>query len=199
MAVSEVSAPVRHPVGMVHVALPELEAGIDAVRRSPSQEGRIELIVCRPQIESRETMAEGRVDERDGLVGDCWRERGSSATADGSAHPDAQITIMNARSIGLIAGDRARWPLAGDQFYVDLDLSAANVPPGTRLELGSALLEVTAEPHRGCGKFSRRFGVDALKLVNSAIGRELNLRGVNARVVRGGTVRTGDTIRKTPV
>lgn len=183
---------------MVHLPLAELEAGIDAIRRSPSDDGRIELIVCRPQVESRELVTEARLDEREGLVGDCWRERGSSATSDGSANPDAQITIMNARSIALIARHRTRWPLAGDQFYVDLDLSAANAPPGTRLEVGSALLEVTAEPHRGCGKFSKRFGVDALKLVNSAVGRELNLRGLNARVVRGGTVRTGDTMRKSP-
>jgi len=183
---------------MVHRPLAELEAGIDAIRYSPSSEGRIELIVSRPQVESREVMTEARLDQREGLVGDCWRERGSGATADGAAHPDTQITIMNARAIGLIAGDRGRWALAGDQFYVDLDLCAANVPPGTRLEVGSAMLEVTVEPHRGCGKFSGRFGVDALKLVNSAVGRELNLRGVNARVVRGGAVRTGDTIRKTP-
>ncbi len=127
---------------------------------------------------------------------DAHRERGSSATADGSAHPDTQITLMSARSAALIAGDRERWQLAGDQFYVDLDLSVANLPAGTQLQIGAALLEVTVEPHRGCGKFSRRFGVDALKFVNSAVGRELNLRGVNARVVRGGAVRAGDVICK---
>jgi MOSC domain-containing protein YiiM len=182
---------------MVLVPSAELNAGIDAIRRSPSDDGRIELIVCRPQVESRKVVVEAHLDEREGLVGDSWRQRGSGA-GDGSPHPDTQITIMNARSIAVIADDRARWPLAGDQFYVDLDLSVANLPPGTRLEAGSALLEVTAIPHRGCGKFSRRFGVDALKLVNSSVGRELNLRGINARVVRGGTVRTGDTIRKSP-
>jgi hypothetical protein len=181
---------------MVHLPLAELMAGVDAIRRSPSDDGRVELIVRRPEVETREVLTEARVDEHDGLVGDCWLERGSSSTDDGSANADAQITVTNARSIGLIAGDDARWPLAGDQFYVDLDLSEANAPPGTVLELGSALLEVTAVPHRGCGKFSKRFGVDALKFVNSTVGRELNLRGINTRVVRGGTVRTGDTIRK---
>lgn len=179
---------------MVYVPLAKLEAGVEAVRSSPSEHGLVELIVRRPRVEAREVMTEARVDEREGLVGDCWRERGSSATDDGSAHPDLQITIMNARSAELIAGDRARWPLAGDQLYVDLDLSVANLPPGTRLEVGSALLEVTAVPHRGCGKFSKRFGVDALKFVNSPLGRELNLRGVNTRVVRGGTVCIGDEI-----
>ncbi len=176
-----------------------LEAGLDEVRRAPSSSGRVELIVRRPRVESREVVTEAALDEREGLVGDCWRVRGCRATADGRAHPDRQITLMSARSAGLIAGDRERWPLAGDQFYVDLDLSVANLPPGTQLEIGSALLEVTAEPHRGCGKFLQRFGVDALKFVNSAAGREVNLRGVNARVFRGGIVRTGDVICKRPV
>ena len=182
---------------MTHVPLAELEAGIDAIRRSPTVDGVIELIVRRPRVEAREVVVEANLNEREGLVGDCWRERGSSATDDGSAHPDCQITIMNARSVAVIAGDRERWPLAGDQFFVDLDLSVDNLPPGTLLEAGSALLEVTAQPHRGCGKFSKRYGVDAAKFVNSPVGRELNLRGVNARVVRGGTVRAGEAIRKT--
>jgi len=103
---------------------------------------------------------------------------------------------MNARAAALVAGSRERWPLAGDQLYVDLDLGLANLPPGTRLYVGSAVIQVTAEPHRGCGKFSRRFGVDAMRWVNSAVGRELNLRGINARIVRPGTVRPGDPIRK---
>jgi hypothetical protein len=185
-------------MGMVYVPLANLEAGIDVIRRSPSEHGPIELIARRPEVESREVIVEARLDERDGLVGDSWRVRQIGATGDGSANADTQITIMNARSVAIVAGDRERWPLAGDQFYVDFDLSVANLPPGTRLEVGSALLEVTTVPHRGCGKFSRRFGVDALKFVNSAVGRELNLRGVNARVVRGGSVRTGDVIRKVP-
>lgn len=180
----------------MHVTLDRLQAGLDEIRGAPSDEGQVELIVRRPEIEVREVLAEARLDETDGLVGDCWRARGSSAMADGSANPDAQITLMSARSAALIAGDRERWPLAGDQFFVDLDLSAANLPAGTQLELGSALLEVTAVPHLGCGKFIRRFGVDAMKFVNSPAGRELNLRGVNTRVVRSGVVRTGDPIAR---
>ena len=169
---------------MAHVPLAQLNAGLDPIRRSPSDAGRIELIVRRPQAEVREVVAEARLCEDEGLVGDRWREGAQSA---GDGYADTQITIMNTRSIALIAADEARWALAGDQLYVDLDLSETNTPPGTRLQVGS---------HRGCGNFSRRFGVDALKLVNSEVGRTLNLRGINARVVRGGTVRTGDTIRK---
>jgi hypothetical protein len=178
--------------------LTALEAGTDAIRGAPADGGRVELIVRRPGVDSREVIGVATLDEREGLVGDCWRTRGSGATVDGSANPDTQITLMNARSAALIAGDQQRWPLAGDQLYVDFDLSAANLPPGTQLQIGSALLEVTAEPHRGCGKFARRFGVDAAKFVNSRVGRELNLRGINARIVHGGTVRTGDPIVKRP-
>jgi hypothetical protein len=180
---------------MDHKPLAMLERGLPEVRRSPKGTGRLELIVRRPSVEERERLAGAELDPVDGLVGDCWRERGSNATADGSAHPERQVTLMNARAAGLVAGARERWALAGDQLYVDLDLSATSLPPGTLIEIGSALLEVTAEPHRGCGKFARRFGVDALKWVNSEAGRELNLRGIYARVVTGGTIRLGEEVR----
>jgi len=180
----------------MHRSLAELEAAIDEIQGSPPDDGRLELIVRRPDVEAREVLDEGEIDELDGLLGDCWSTRPSSTTRDGSANPDAQITLTNARSMAAIAGDRARWPLAGDQLYVDLDLGEANLPPGTRLLIGAAVLEVTALPHRGCGKFLRRFGKDAQRFVNSPVGRELNLRGINTRVVAGGTVRIGDTVRK---
>jgi hypothetical protein len=183
-------------VRVAHVPHAELIAALEHIRRSPVADGRIELIVRRPSVGGREVLEVGYVDERDGLVGDSWRTRGSSSTEDGGANPDAQITIMNARAVAVIAGTPDRWSLAGDQFYVDLDLSGANLPPRTRLALGDALLEVTPLPHRGCGKFLERFGLDASKFVNSAVGRELNLRGINARVVRGGAVRAADTIRR---
>ena len=175
---------------------PALEDGLAQVRLSPRETGRLELIARRPAVEEREVIEEAELDVVQGLVGDCWQTRGSSSTPDGSANPDAQITLMNARVAALLAGERERWPLAGDQLYVDFDLSGDNLPAGTRLVIGSAVIEVTALPHTGCGKFVRRFGIDAQKLVNSTVGRELNLRGVNTKVVVGGTVRVGDTIRR---
>jgi hypothetical protein len=171
---------------------------LDEVRQSPSEEGSVELIVRRPAPLEREVVEEAELDLTEGLVGDCWRTRGSSRTPDGSANLDAQLTLMNARAAALLAGAREKWPLAGDQLYVDFDLSPASVPPGTRLELGSAVIEVTAAPHTGCGKFLKRFGIDAQKLVNSVEGRELNLRGINAKIVTPGTVRAGDPIRRVP-
>ena len=149
----------------------------------------------RPAVDEREVLSEAQLDPLEGVVGDGWRARGSSATADGSAHPGTQLTLMNARVAALVAGPPDRWAQAGDQLYVDLDLSAANLPPGTRLTVGSAVIEISTEPHLGCGKFIRRFGVAAQRFVNSSVGRELNLRGINARIVTGGTVRPGDAIR----
>ena len=144
----------------------------------------------------REVLEEAELTLEDGLVGDNWKFRTSRHTPDRSANPEAQITVMNARLIALIAQRPDRWPLAGDQLYVDLDLGADNLPPGTRLAIGSAVIEVTATPHTGCKKFSSRFGVEAMKFVNSAEGKQLHLRGINTKVVQGGTVRIGDVVRK---
>ena len=141
-------------------------------------------------------LEEAVLDCDEGLVGDTWRVRGSSRTADGSAHPDMQLNLMNARVSALVAGRPERRQLAGDQLHVDLDLSPANLPPGTRLSIGSAVIEVTDQPHRGCAKFAARFGKEALSFVNAPAGRELNLRGINAKVVVAGTVRRGDVVHK---
>jgi hypothetical protein len=181
---------------MRHLELAALESGLDEVRGSPKDAGSIELIVRRPATEEREVLAEADLDPGEGLVGDGWRTRGSKATADGSAHPDMQLTLMNARAAALLAGDRDRWPLAGDQLFVDLDLRPENLPPGTRLAVGSAVVEETEEPHTGCAKFTERFGPAAIRFVNGKSGRALRLRGMYARVVEGGTVRPGDAIRK---
>jgi hypothetical protein len=166
------------------------------IQQSPQCEGTLALIVRRPQVDAREVLAEAGLNTVEGLEGDSWNKRGSSRTADGSPHPDMQLNLMNVRVVGAVAGSMKRWPLAGDQLYVDLDLSRANLPPGTRLAIGSAVIEITAQPHTGCGKFSARFGVDALKFVNSPEGRALGLRGVNAKVITPGRVRAGDTVRK---
>jgi hypothetical protein len=188
---------VRHASEMPHVPLAALEDRLSAVRLAPSDAGIVELIVRRPAEDEREVVAVARVDPNKGLAGDNWHMRPNSRHEDGSRRPETQLTLMNARAAALVAGARERWSLAGDQLFVDLDLSHANLPPGTALQAGSAVLEITDEPHHGCGKFARRFGVDALKFVNSRAGREFNLRGIYARIVTGGTIRTGDTIRKT--
>jgi len=175
----------------------ELEAGLAAISRAPADLGTVELIVRRPAENEREVLEEGALDLEQGLVGDMWRTRGSKRTPDGSAHPDMQLTVMNARVTDLVtAGARERWALAGDQLYVDLDLSETNLPPGTRLALGSAVIEVTDQPHTGCAKFSARFGAAAHTFVNTKAHRHLRLRGLNARVVEPGTVGAGDAIRK---
>jgi hypothetical protein len=180
----------------MHLTVSRLEDGLDHVRSSPTDVGRVELIVRRPAVDEREVLDEGVLDLADGLVGDSWRARGNSRTADGSAHPDMQLNVINARLSSLVAVDPERRALAGDQLHLDLDLSHANLPPGTRLALGSAVIEVTEIPHSGCAKFRDRFGADALRFVNSPTGRELRLRGLNARVVVAGTVRRGDDVRK---
>jgi hypothetical protein len=181
---------------MKHLIMAELEAGLDIIRQAPKNEGVLKLIVRRPRIEEREILEDGDLHPLEGLVGDSWKTRGSSHTPDGSAHPDMQLNIMNSRVIELLAQDKNRWQLAGDQLFIDMDLSAANLPAGTQLALGSAVIEVTPQPHTGCKKFVSRFGLDAMKFVNSSLGRELHLRGINAKVVRPGVIRVGDLARK---
>ena len=181
---------------MTYVETPALEASLDEIRGAPHDNGVVELVVRRPAEDEREILTEATLDPVVGLVGDLWPTRGSSRTPDGSAHPGMQLTLMNARAAAVIAGDRDRWPLAGDQLYVDLDLSGENLPAGTRLAIGTAIVEVTDQPHTGCAKFSARFGRDALKFVNSTEGRALNLRGINTSIVEAGVVRVGDVIKK---
>lgn len=179
-----------------HLTMEELEAGLDTIRAAPKDEGVLQLIVRRPRVEEREVLEEGELHPLEGLVGDSWKLRGSSRTADGSSHPEMQLNIMNARVTALVAQEKDRWQLAGDQLYLDMDISAANLPAGTQLAIGSAVIEVTPQPHTGCKKFLARFGLDAMKFVNSSRGRELHLRGINARVVQAGIIRVGQTARK---
>jgi MOSC domain-containing protein YiiM len=178
---------------IAHLTTTELEAGLDTIRQAPADSGTLEMIVRRPQIGEREQLDKGKIDLEEGLVGDNWKTRYG---ADRPANPDAQITIANARAIQHIAQDKERWGLAGDQLYVDFDLSEANVPAGTQLKIGSAIVEVTAEPHPGCKKFVERFGMDAMTFVNSEVGKELHLRGINCKVVQAGAISVGDTITK---
>jgi hypothetical protein len=179
-----------------HVTMDQLEAGLESIRQTPTDAGAVRLIVRRPKENEREVLLEGQLDLVQGLIGDGWKQRGSSRTPDGSAHPEMQITIMNARVIALLAPEQEHWPLAGDQLFVDLDLSSQNLPPGARLAVGSAVLEVTAPPHTGCKKFAARFGPEALKFISTPEGRSRQMRGIHAKVVQPGTVRIGDVARK---
>jgi len=179
---------------MRHLTIEELEAGLPVIRESPKDQGVLEWIVRRPRVEAREVLREAELDAVVGLVGDSWRSRGSSRTLDGTSHPDMQLNIMNARAIALLSPDKDRWALAGDQLFIDLDLSADNLPVGTRVAIGAAVIEITAIPHTGCKKFQARFGLPALQFVNSPVGRQLRLRGLNARIVQGGIVRVGRTV-----
>lgn len=181
---------------MRHLTTEELKSGLDEIRQSPKDDGILRLIVRRPKENKREVLQEGELDLTVGLVGDNWKTRGSSSTIDGSPHPEKQLNIMNARAAALVAQNEKRWKLAGDQLFIDLDLSDENLPPGTRLEIGSAVIEVTPPPHNGCKKFVSRFGLDAMKFVNSPVGKQLHLRGVNAKVVQPGTIRAGDSVKK---
>jgi len=182
---------------MQHLSMMELEKGMDHIRQSPKENGLLKMIVRRPTVDEREVISEGELNILVGLVGDTWKSRGSSHTADGSANIDSQITVMNARAIALLAQDEERWPLAGDQLYIDMDLSDDNIPPGTLLAIGSAIIEVSPQPHSGCKKFSSRFGVEAMKFVNSPEGKRLHLRGINTRVIQAGVICVGDVVRKT--
>jgi hypothetical protein len=179
-----------------HLTREELEAGMHEICRAPREEGTLEMIVRRPSSGEREVLGEGELDLEVGLVGDNWKARGSRSTPDGSAHPEMQLNIMSARVVALLAQTRERWALAGDQLFIDLDLSTDNLPPGTRLAIGSAMIEITSVPHTGCAKFAARFGAEATRFVNSPVGKLLRLRGLNAKIVQPGNVRAGDRVKR---
>ncbi len=176
---------------------PDPEAWLAEVRRSPADHGTLAMIVRRPSTNEREVVTEGELDTAVGLVGDNWLARGSRSSPDGSAEVDAQLNIMNIRCARLVAGgDDSRVPLAGDQLFVDLDLSPSNLPAGTRLQIGSAVIEVTAKPHTGCSKFTQRFGLAAHRWINGRAGAQERLRGICAKVVVAGRITAGDEIVK---
>lgn len=174
----------------------ELEAGLDHIQESPADGGPVRMIVRRPEVDAREVVAEGTLDTETGLVGDSWKDRGSTVTPTGGPNPAAQITIINSRLLDLLAQTEERWPLAGDQLVIDLDMSEDNLPPGSQLAIGSAVIEISKEPHTGCQKFAARFGHDALRFISTPMGRQMRMRGINTRVVQSGTVRVGDVATK---
>ncbi len=177
-----------------HLSEAELDAGISDVLNSPADSGVLTMIVRRPKVNKREVVQSGVLDIEQGLIGDNWLTRGSSRSENGLGHPDMQLNVMNYRFAELIAGRRERVPLAGDQLFVELDLSPDNLPPGTRLTIGTAVIEVTSIPHLGCKKFVERFGIEAMKFANSEFGRRRNLRGINAKVVTSGLISVGDAV-----
>ena len=179
-----------------HLTMPQLEAGLPHILQAPKNQGTLKMIVCRPAENERKVLQKAELSLTFGLVGDNWHVRPSSRTSDGSPHPDKQLNIMNARAIALIAQTEDRWQWAGDQLYIDFDLSDNNLPPGSRIAIGTAVVEVTALPHNGCKKFTERYGIDAVKFVNSPIGKQLHLRGINAKVVKAGIIRQGDVVQK---
>lgn len=179
-----------------HLTMPELEAALDHLRAAPKDEGVVELIVRRPETDRREVLDQAELDPVKGLIGDNWCVRPSTRTPDGSPHPEMQINIINSRVAALVAQDKERWQLAGDQLYIDMDLSKENLPAGSQIAIGSTVLEVSPLPHTGCHKFVARFGLEAMKFVNSPVGKELCLRGINAKIVQGGVIQVGQTVRK---
>ena len=185
---------------MAHLDSDALAAALDGIRAAPAEVGVLDLVVRRPSVGDREILDEGRLAFAVGLVGDTWSQRSSKRTGDGSPHPEMQLNVMNSRVTRLIADtdDKAAWAMAGDQLYVDLDISVANLPAGTRLRIGETTIEITLQPHNGCAKFTQRFGLDAHRFVNSDVGKALRMRGANAKVIVEGIVRPGDAVVREP-
>ncbi len=179
-----------------HPTSEELQSALPHILESPAENGNVEMIVSRPEVGQRDILDEAVLDAEAGLVGDNWQARGNRKTADGSADPEAQVTVINSRVLDAVSGSKSRWHLAGDQLVIDIDLSHDNLPPGTRLSIGSAVIEFTATPHTGCVKFASRFGNPALRFVSGAEAMQQRRRGANAKIVEAGTVRVGDIVRK---
>jgi hypothetical protein len=179
-----------------HLTTAELESGLPEIRQSPDSDGELQLISRRPAIDERDLIETGELDTIQGLVGDDWSTRGQQKNPPRDPNPEAQLTLMNARAAQLVSGSKERWALAGDQLYVDFDIGRDNLPIGSRVQIGEAIVEVTAEPHPGCNKFVERFGMDAMTFVNSEEGKQMCLRGINTKIVQSGTIHVGDKISK---
>lgn len=179
-----------------HRSFSDLQAGLEKIKKSPNDNGMLYMIVVRSMKRERAVPWYCNLAPEFGLEGDHWSQGSWKSLPDGSPDPQVQVTLMNSRCLDLIATSKERWPLAGDNLIVDMDLSASNLKPGQKLSIGSAILEVSDIPHTGCMKFRDRFGVEALRFVSTKEARELRLRGVFARVVKAGEIRIGDHLKK---
>jgi MOSC domain-containing protein YiiM len=168
-----------------HLPLSTLTAGLRSLS-PPKDTGTVALIVARPKTDERNVLEAGQLTEEEGLVGDKWSKKYRS-------YPDSQLTLMRVDVARLFANGQPI-ELAGDQLFVELDLSLENLPPGSRLRIGDALCQVTPMPHTGCGKFAARFGADARAVTELPEFRDHRLRGIYVRVIEPGTVSTGDEI-----
>lgn len=179
-----------------HKTMEELKAGLPEILKSPQDNGEVKAVVVRPGSCERNMVPSCDVSLEGGVLGDHWAKGCWKTTDDGEPHPDVQICIMNSRCIELIAGDQSNWAPAGDNLFVDMDLSPENLPPGQRVAVGSAIIEITDTPHKGCQKFIDRYGRDACVFVNLGDGDKYKLRGIYARTFEAGTISVGDTFRK---
>jgi MOSC domain-containing protein YiiM len=177
-----------------HRSAAELEQGLAEVLASPSDIGTLEAIVIRPVEDARRVVQVATLSPEWGVEGDRW----FSPAADGQElDPRHQVSLMNWRILRQIAGDDDSICLAGDNLIVDLDLSEANLPPGSRLAIGANVeIEITELPHSGCNAFAHRYGAEARAFINNDRGRELHLRGRYGRVITGGSIGVGDAVRK---
>ncbi|MEM6942438.1 MAG: MOSC domain-containing protein [Pseudomonadota bacterium] len=183
-------------VTLHHRTRAELEAALPLILAAPKDGGRLDMIVSRPAPGERTLPQRARLTAEGGVEGDHWAKGCWLSLDDGTPHPDVQICLMMSRMIRAIAGEEAHWPPAGDNLFIDMDLTPANTPPGTRLALGSVEMVVTPEPHNGCEAFIERFGREACVFVNTGPGKTHRLRGIYCRVTKDGDISVGDSLRK---
>lgn len=175
--------PLEHCDPHWHRTWAELESGLQALPPAPRDLGRVTAIIRRPEPQQRESLESVDLSVEAGIPGDAWNRAPTKS-------PEGQLAVMNTAIARLIANGQDL-VVFGDNLFVDLDLSAASLPSGSRLSVGNAIVEVTPLPHNGCKKFHARFGPDALRLVQAPGTRAQNYRGIYWKVVTSGQVQVG--------